>query len=125
LVCPLETAADCLTGSQQLLVKYKDVWTLTWEAVSAALLRTDRRDLHQRGVLSYIRLDIDVAELIVLDWLAGHDRYTSGDHAALTGLTVADARSQLGRLEQAGVLARDPGSGRSAHFIAGPALARS
>jgi ATP-dependent DNA helicase RecG len=123
LVCPLETAADCLTGSQQLLVKYKDVWTLTWEAASAALRRTDRRDFHQRGVLSYVRPDIDVAELIGLDWLAGHDLYTSGDHAALTGLTAAGARSQLERLEQAGVLARGPGSGRSAHFIVGPALA--
>ena len=29
----------------------------------------------------------------------------------------------LERLEQAGLLVRGPGSGRSAHFIAGPALA--
>jgi ATP-dependent DNA helicase RecG len=121
----LETAADCLTGTQPLLVRYKDVWTLTWEAVSAAMRRTDRQDFHQRGVLAYIRPDIDVAELIARDWLADHDRYTSGDHAALTGLTVAGARSQLERLEQAGVLVRGPGSGRSAHFIAGPALALS
>ena len=66
----LETAADCLTGTQPLLVRYKDVWTLAWEAVSAAMRRTDRQDFHQRGVLAYIRPDIDVAELIARDWLA-------------------------------------------------------
>jgi ATP-dependent DNA helicase RecG len=119
----LETAADCLTGTQPLLVRYKDVWTLTWEAVSAAMRRTDYQHLHQRGVLVYVRPDISVAEVIASDWLADHDRYTSGDHAALTGLTIAGARSQLERLEQAGILVRGPGSGRSAHFTAGPALA--
>jgi ATP-dependent DNA helicase RecG len=119
----LETAADCLTGTRPLLAPYKDVWTLTWEAVSAALRRAESRDLHQRSVLTYKRPDIDVAEKIARDWLADHERYTSGDHAALTGLTIASARSQLERLEQAGILVRGPGSGRSAHFIAGPALA--
>jgi ATP-dependent DNA helicase RecG len=118
----LETAADCLTGAHPLLVRYKDVWTLTWEAVSAAMRRTDYQHLHQRGVLTYIRPDISVAEVIAGDWLADHDRYTSGDHAALTGLTIAGARSQLERLEQAGILVRGPGSGRSAHFTAGPTL---
>lgn len=119
----LETAADCLTGSQPLLVRYKDVWTLTWQAVSAALRRAERQDLHQRGVLAYVRPDISVAGKVARDWLADHHQYTSGDHAALTGLTVAGARSQLEKLEQAGLLVRGPGSGRSAHFIAGPALA--
>jgi ATP-dependent DNA helicase RecG len=118
----LETAADCLTGPQPLLAQYKDVWTLTWEAVSAAMRRSDSRDLHRRGVLAYIRPDISGAEMVARDWLAGHDQYTSGDHAALTGLTVAGARSQLEKLERAGILVRGPGSGRSAHFIAGPAL---
>jgi ATP-dependent DNA helicase RecG len=117
----LETAADCLTGTQPLLVRHKDVWTLTWEAVSAAMRGTDYQHLHQRGVLAYVRPDISVAGVIAGDWLADHDRYTSGDHAALTGLTVAGARSQLERLEQAGILVRGPGSGRSAHFTTGPA----
>jgi ATP-dependent DNA helicase RecG len=118
----LETAADCLTGTGPLLFRYKDVWTLTSEAVSAARRRTDYQDLHRRGVLTYIRPDINVAATIARDWLADHDRYTSGDHANLTGLTYAGARGQLERLEQAGLLVRGPGSGRSAHFIAGPAL---
>jgi hypothetical protein len=118
----LETAGDCLTGTRPLLVKYKDVWTLSWEAVSAAMRRSDSRNLHLRGVLPYIRPDLDVAELVARDWLTDHDRYTSGDHAVLTGLTAAGARSQLEKLEQAGVLVRGPGSGRSAHFVPGPAL---
>jgi ATP-dependent DNA helicase RecG len=119
----LETAADCLAGTDPLLFMYKNVWTLTWEAVSAARRRTDYQDLHRRGVLTYIRPDINVAATIARDWLTDHDRYTSGDHANLTGLTYAGARGQLERLEQTGLLARGPGSGRSAHFIAGPTLA--
>lgn len=119
----LDTAADCLTGTEPLLVRYKDVWTLSWDAVSAARRRTDYEELHRRGVLTYTRPDINVAAAIVRDWLTDHDRYTSGDHATLTGLTYTGARGQLERLEQAGLLVRGPGSGRSAHFIAGPALA--
>jgi ATP-dependent DNA helicase RecG len=119
----LEAAADCLTGTEPLLVRYKDVWTLTWDAVSAAKRRTGYQDLHRRGVLTYVKPDINVAATIARDWLADHDRYTSGDHATLTGLTYAGARGQLERLEQGGLLIRGPGSGRSAHFIAGPALA--
>ena len=119
----LETAADCLTGTEPLLVRYKDVWTLSWDAVSAAKRRTSYEDLHRRGVLTYMRPDINVAATIARDWLTDHERYTSGDHVNLTGLTYAGARGQLERLEQAGLLVRGPGSGRNAHFIAGPALA--
>ena len=97
--------------------------TLSWDAVSAARRRTDYEELHRRGVLTYARPDMDVAAAIARDWLTDHDRYTSGDHATLTGLTYTGARGQLERLEQAGLLVRGPGSGRSAHFIAGPALA--
>ncbi|MGH3847737.1 MAG: DUF5635 domain-containing protein, partial [Pseudonocardiaceae bacterium] len=91
----LETTASCLTGTDPLLFRYKDVWTLTWEAVSAARRRTDYADLHRRGVLTYIRPDINMAATIARDWLADHDRYTSGDHANFTGLTYAGARGQL------------------------------
>jgi len=119
----LETAADCLTGTEPLLVRYKDVRTLSWDAVSAAKRRTSYEDLHRRGVLTYMRPDINVAATIARDWLTDHERYTSGDHVNLTGLTYAGARGQLERLEQAGLLVRGSGSGRNAHFIAGPALA--
>jgi ATP-dependent DNA helicase RecG len=119
----LETAADCLAGTGPLLVRYKDIWTLSWDAVSAAKRKTSYEDLHRRGVLTYSRPGINVAATIARDWLTDHERYTSGDHVNLTGLTYAGARGQLERLEQAGLLVRGPGSGRNAHFIAGPALA--
>ncbi len=119
----LETAASCLTGPDPLLFRYKDVWTLTSEAVSAARRKTSYGDLHRRGVLAYVRPDLNMATAVARDWLADHDRYTSGDHANLTGLTYAGALGQLERLEQAGFLVRGSGSGRGAHFIAGPALA--
>jgi ATP-dependent DNA helicase RecG len=118
----VDTAVSCLTGTEPLLMRYKDVWILTWAAVYAARRRTDYQDLHRRGVLTYIKPDINVAATIARDWLADHDRYTSGDHVNLTGLTYAGARGQLERLEQAGLLVRGPGNGRSAHFIAGPGL---
>lgn len=119
----IETAADCRTGTEPLLLWYKDVWTLTWDAVAAAKRRASYDDLHRRSVLTYMRPDLDTAAEMARDWLTDHDRYTSGDHVNLTGLTYAGARGQLERLEQAGFLLRGPGSGRSAHFIAGPALA--
>ena len=118
----LETAADCRTGTEQLLLRYKDVWTLTWDAVYAAKRKASYDDLHRRGVLTYVRPDLTRAAEIARDWLTDHDRYTSGDHVNLTGLTYAGARGQLERLEQAGLLLRGPGTGRSAHFVAGPAL---
>jgi len=119
----IETAADCRTGTEPLLLRYKDVWTLTWDAIAAAKRRASYDDLHRRSVLTYMRPDLDTAAEMARDWLTDHDRYTSGDHVNLTGLTYAGARGQLERLEQAGFLLRGPGSGRSAHFIAGPALA--
>lgn len=119
----LEVAADCRTGTEPLLVRYKDVWTLTMPAVSAAKRRASHDDLHRRGVLTYMRPDLTTAAEIARDWLTDHDRYTSGDHVNLTGLTYAGARGQLERLEQAGLIVRGPSTGRSAHFVAGPALA--
>jgi ATP-dependent DNA helicase RecG len=118
----LETAAACLTGSDPLLYRYKNVWALTWEAVSVAERSTGHQDLHARGVLTYIKPDLDGAAAVARDWLADHSRYTSGDHSTLTGLTQTGARGQLERLAQTGLLIRGPGSGRNAHYIAGPAL---
>ena len=34
-----------------------------------------------------VRPDIKVAATIARDWLTDHERYTSGDHVNLTGLT--------------------------------------
>jgi hypothetical protein len=58
--------------------------------VSAAKRRTSYEDLHRRGVLTYMRPGINVAATIARDWLTDHERYTSGDHVNLTGLTYAE-----------------------------------
>ncbi|MEU6203899.1 DUF5635 domain-containing protein [Micromonospora musae] len=121
----LETAADCVVGEASLIDRYKDVWVLTHEAVSVVEKSVGSELLRRRGVLSYLRPDLAGAEAVARRWLASHDRYSSGDHSALTGLTYAGARGQLERLERAGLLARGEGAGRSAHFVAGPALGAS
>jgi ATP-dependent DNA helicase RecG len=111
----LESTADCRIGDQPLLHRYKDVWTLS-EAALALVERTP-------GVVPYRRPD-DAAP-VAQRWLAAHERFTTGDHAALTGLTVGGALRQLDRLARDGVLLRGTGMGRNAHFVAGPALRRT
>lgn len=118
----LETAAECAVGSGPLIVRHKDVWILNWDALAVVEQSSGHEALRRRGVLPYLKPDLAGAEAIARQWLAEHDRYSSGDHSALTGLTYAGARGQLERLERAGVLKRGEGSGRSAHFVAGPAL---
>lgn len=118
----LETAAASLTGTEPLIVRYKDVWTLTWDAVSVAQRDAAQGELVRRGVLTYVKPDLHGAARIARDWLTDHDRYTSGDHSTFTGLTYKGARGQLERLEQEGILVRGPGTGRNAHFAAGPAM---
>ncbi|MFE9954793.1 DUF5635 domain-containing protein [Micromonospora sp. NPDC005299] len=118
----LETAAECVIGDAALITRYKDVWTLSRDAVSVVRRDAQEETLRRRGVLRYVKPDGAGAEEVVRRWFADHDRYSSGDHSALTGLTYNGARGQLERLEQAGVLRRGEGSGRSAHFVAGPSL---
>lgn len=119
----LEIAADCVVGEAPLIMRYKDVWVLTDEAVSVVERSAGAEVLRRRGVLPYRRPDLSGAENVARRWLASHDRYSSGDHSTLTGLTCTGARGQWERLERAGLLIRGAGSGRGAHFIAGPVLA--
>ncbi|MFD6306035.1 DUF5635 domain-containing protein [Streptomyces sp. NPDC060223] len=121
----LETAAECLVGDAPLLTHYKDVWALSKAAVSAVETVADRDELRRRGVLPYLKPDITGAEAVAREWLSDHDRYTSGDHATLTGLTTTGARGQLERLERDGLLLRGEGAGRNSHFVAGPGLKRA
>ncbi|MFI7577591.1 DUF5635 domain-containing protein [Micromonospora sp. NPDC049497] len=118
----LETAADCVVGDGPLINRHKDVWALSWDAVSVVERSAGHDVLRRRGVLPHVRPDLPGAEAVARRWLARHDRYSSGDHSALTGLTYAGARGQLERLERTGLLRRGEGSGRSAHFVAGPLL---
>ncbi len=118
----LETAADCVVNEAPLIERHKDVWVFTAEAVDVVMKSANVDLLKRRGVLPYLRPDLASAETVARQWLVQHDRYTSGDHVVLTGLTSTGARGQLERLEQAQILTRGTGSGRNAHFVAGPAL---
>ncbi|MFG2048642.1 DUF5635 domain-containing protein [Micromonospora sp. NPDC048935] len=118
----LEVAAECSVGQDALITQYKDVWTLTWGAISIVNKSSGHEVLRRRGVLRHVKPDVVAAQLVARQWLSTHERYSSGDHSTLTGLTYAGARGQLERLEQAGLLRRGEGSGRSAHFVAGPQM---
>lgn len=116
----LETTAECRIGDQPLLERFKDVWVLSKAALALVDAAPGREVLRRRGVLSYRRPDS--GEDVARRWLAVHDRYTTGDHAKLTGVSQAGALKQLERLEREGLLVRGAEMGRNAHFVAGPDL---
>lgn len=119
----IETAEDCRVDGQPLLSRLKDVWTLSAAAVELVESAGSSEAPGSRGVLWYRRPD-DPAP-VVRQWLAVHSQMTSGDHAALTGLSQAGALNQLRRLEKAGLVAAGAERGRNAHFVRGPLLPES
>jgi len=114
----LEAAAACRIGAQGLLATYKDVWQLSAAALALVEGQPAVRTL---GLLPYRRPS--EAGKVTQEWLRVHDRISSGDHAALTGLTPAGALGQLERLVSDHGLARGAGMGRNAHFTAVDTLA--
>lgn len=91
----LDVAADCRVDGHPLIVQFKDVWTLSPSAL--ALLAVDGSGSRRTSdLLPYRRPD--TALVVAREWLAIHDRITTGDHAALTGLTKQGALGQLERL---------------------------
>ncbi|MDQ4030889.1 MAG: DUF5635 domain-containing protein [Actinomycetota bacterium] len=117
----LDVAADCRLHSLPLIQRFKDVWILSDWAVK--VVESEQGVARQHTpLLPYRRPDAATATAVVKAWLAEHDQITSGDHAALTGLTKQGALNQLDRLVAEGVLHRGEGRGRNAHFIAGPQL---
>jgi ATP-dependent DNA helicase RecG len=116
----LATTAECVIDDEPLLLTHRDSWVLSPSAIHVVEAAAGRSDRPARGILPYRRPE--TAENVARTWLKYHDRFTSGDHAALTGLTQNGALKQLERLERAGLLLRGDGTGRNSHFIAGPAL---
>ncbi|MPZ65694.1 MAG: transcriptional regulator [Pseudonocardiaceae bacterium] len=112
----LEVAAECRVDSVPLIERFKDVWVLSRAAI--ALLEQGKSSARRvAGLLPYRRPEtaLDIARA----WLSTHDRVSSGDHAALTGLTQAGALRQLERLVAEDHLVRGEGRGRNAHFLPG------
>lgn len=117
----LELAATATVHGQPLLTVYKDVWLLSRSALgeverAGAVAST----LHRRGLLTYRRPEPSVAVDVVRRWLASHGRITSGDYAALTGLTQPGALKALDRMARDGLLARGDPHGRNAHYVLRP-----
>lgn len=69
--------------------RYKDVWILSRSALRIvdAVVASGRSELRRRGVLTYRRSES--GEHVARRWLAVRDRYTTDDHAMLTGMSQA------------------------------------
>lgn len=113
----LETVARCVIDAQPVVEPHKDVWVLS-RAARRSIHRTslDIAALKRRGVLWYVAPGSDDLARIVTAWFDCHDRMTSGDLAAITGMTTAGARGALERLE-GDLLERGERGGRNAHFV--------
>jgi ATP-dependent DNA helicase RecG len=114
----IDGACSATVDGEPLVVPYKDVTVL-----SPAVLRRLDNDadaasaMRRRGMLTYRRPDAEGSREVVRAWLASHARITSGDYAALTGLTPAGAKRALDRLVP-DLLTRGPTVGRNAHYVA-------
>jgi len=114
----LETTYRCVIDEQPLLTPYKDTWLLSLTARRLLVTaRTDQDLLRRLRVLWYQAPEPADAPAVVTAWMATHDRITSGDYAALTGLSAAGARGVLDRLVNDGQLVRGDAAGRNAHYL--------
>lgn len=114
----LEIAYRCVVDGHSLITPLKSAWTLSKEARRmVGGQRTDRKMLQRQRVLWFVTPGADEALEVVNQWFAVYDRITSGDYAALTGLTTTGARGALDRLVQEGRLIRGEAAGRNAHYL--------
>ncbi|HET7388717.1 MAG TPA: DUF5635 domain-containing protein [Nocardioidaceae bacterium] len=114
----LETTYRCVIDGRPLIKPYKDAWLLSPDARRLVTgSKSDRELLRRLRVLWYVGPDPQDAPAVADTWLSVHDRITSGDYAALTGLTPAGARGALDRLVDDGQLVRGEVAGRNAHYL--------
>lgn len=112
----LETAARCVLNARPIIEPHKDAWVLSPSARETVLGNADAPALKRRGVLWYVAPSADDARRVVQAWLATHDRITSGDFAALSGMSQQGARGALDRLD-GDLLVRGEATGRNAHYV--------
>ncbi len=114
----LDSASRCVIDEQPLIGSYKDVWILSPTARRVVQTgKADRDMLKRRRVLWYLTPDPTDTPTVINTWLDTHDRITSGDYAALTGLTVGGARGALDRAVDDEQLSRGQTTGRNAHYL--------
>lgn len=114
----LETVADCRVDGHPVFAHVRDAHVLSSELqdlvasgrFGASPVRDER--------FWYRRSDSDTVAAVAALWLEVHDRVTSGDVAALTGMWQANASKHLTALAEVGnTVVRGPGKGRAAHFL--------
>jgi len=114
----LEISARCVIDEQPLITVYKDTWLLSPAARRVVTApKGDREKLRRLRVLWYVAPDPTDITTVVDEWLTAHARLTSGDYAAITGLTKGGARGALDRLVEDHLLVRGETSGRNAHYL--------
>ena len=114
----LAVAEECSVGGRPLLGRHSDVWVLSPGVARAAFAGTFGAMSSSRELLWFRTGGVATVRRVATLWLSCHDRITSGDVAALTGMVQANASSALSSLAAAGdVVERGPGKGRSAHFV--------
>lgn len=112
----LETTARCVLDAHPVIEAHKDTWVLSPTSRTTVLgSGPDAAALKRRGVLWYVAPTPDDSRRVVEEWLAAHDRITSGDFATLTGMSQQGARGALDRLD-GDLLVRGEVSGRNAHY---------
>lgn len=117
-VSALETAEQTTIDGQPLIRTYKDVYLLGHSAISRVVhARTSPTQLAKRGILTYHRGHAEVAPNVVEHWLAVHDKITSGDYAALTGMAGPSASRVLSGLVDDVLERGGAARGRNAHFV--------
>ena len=113
----LETASQCVVAGEPLITVYKDVWLLSQKSREIVLQSAeDVQTLRRLGVLWYIGPDHVQRMKVVREWLAVHPHISSGDFAALTGMSLAGARRALDRLVDSHELERGVAAGRNANY---------
>ncbi len=114
----MEIAHRCVVDGNPLITPLKSAWTLSKETRRlVGGQKSDREMLQRQRVLWFVTPGADEALEVVSQWFAVQDRITSGDYAALTGLTTTGARGALDRLVHEGRLVRGEASGRNAHYL--------
>jgi ATP-dependent DNA helicase RecG len=113
----LDAAEQSTVDGKPLVRTYKDVYQLGETAIAQVeSAGSSPEQLARRGILTYRRAGVERAPDVVRQWLATHDRITSGDYAAMTGIARPNANRVLtglvGEVLERGADTR----GRNAHF---------
>lgn len=114
----LEAAEACTADGVALLARHGDAWLLDPELAARAIAGRYGASPAGRNLLWFRVRNADVVLRVAKAWLQEHDRVSSGDVAALTGMAQPNASTILSQaVRNEDGLARGEGKGRNAHFV--------